>query len=128
MLPHAIADELIAHARAGLPNETCGLVAGRDGVATRFVPTRNADASPYRYSIASEDLLRVVEIEDAGDDLLAIYHSHTRSPAYPSRTDVENAHWPDPVYLIVSLASDPPDVAGFTIRDGAIARVEVAIA
>ena len=64
----------------------------------------NGDASPFRYSIESRDLLRIVtEIEDADEDMLAIYHSHTQSPAFPSRTDVDLALWPDAAYLIVSL-------------------------
>jgi proteasome lid subunit RPN8/RPN11 len=127
-LTRAIADEVVAHARAELPNEACGIVAGRDGVATRFMPARNADASPFRYSIDSQDLLRIVtDIDDAGEDLLAIYHSHTRSPAYPSRTDVELAFWPDAAYLIVSLANDQPDLQAFAIREGRIARRELQI-
>jgi proteasome lid subunit RPN8/RPN11 len=127
-LSRAFADEIIAHARAGLPDEACGIVAGRDGVATAFHPTRNADASPFRYSIDSADLLRIVTgIEDAGEDVLAIYHSHTRSPAFPSRTDVELAFWPDAAYLIVSLATDPPDLRAFEIRDGRIAARELVI-
>jgi [CysO sulfur-carrier protein]-S-L-cysteine hydrolase len=127
-LPRAIADQIIAHARAGLPDEACGIVAGRDGVGTAFHPARNADASPYRYSIDSADLLRIVtEIDDAGEDLLAIYHSHTKSPAFPSRTDVDLAFWPDSAYLIVSLANDPPDVKAYTIRDGRIAARELVI-
>ncbi len=126
VLTGAIADEIVAHARAGLPDEACGIVAGRDGVASRFYPAINADASPYRYAIDSRDLLRIVtEIEDGGEDVVAIYHSHTRSPAFPSRTDVELAFWPDAAYLIVSLASDPPDLKAFAIRDGRIARREL---
>ena len=86
----------------------------------------NADASPFRYSIDASDLLRIVtDIDDAEEDLLAIYHSHTRSPAFPSRTDVDLAFWPDAAYLIVSLASDPPDLRAFTIRDGRIAKREL---
>ena len=88
----------------------------------------NADASPFRYSIDAADLLRIVtDIDDAEEDLLAIYHSHTRSPAFPSRTDVELAFWPDAAYLIVSLASDPPDLKAFTIRDGRIAKRELGL-
>ena len=122
-IARAIADEIVAHARAGLPDEACGIVAGRDGVATRFYPAVNGDPSPFRYSIESRDLLRIVtEIDDAGDDVLAIYHSHTMSPAFPSRTDVDLAFWPDAAYLIVSLAAAEPDLKAFSIVDGRIAR------
>ena len=127
-LPRALADEIVAHARAGLPNEACGILGGRDGAATRFYPAQNADASPYRYTIDPADLLRIVtEIEDGGDDVVAIYHSHTRSPAFPSRTDVELAFWPDAAYLIVSLEADTPDLKAFAIRDGRIARRDLVV-
>jgi [CysO sulfur-carrier protein]-S-L-cysteine hydrolase len=127
-LPRAIADEIAEHARTGLPDEACGIVSGADATATRFHPAVNADASPFRYSIDSQDLLRIVtDIDDAEEDLLAIYHSHTRSPAFPSRTDVELAFWPDAAYLIVSLASDPPDLKAYSIRDGQIARRDLQI-
>jgi proteasome lid subunit RPN8/RPN11 len=127
-LPRPIADEIAEHARTGLPDEACGILSGVDATATRFHPAVNADASPFRYSIDSQDLLRIVtEIDDAEEDLLAIYHSHTRSPAFPSRTDVELAFWPDAAYLIVSLASDPPDLKAYSIRDGRIAKRELQI-
>ena len=127
-LPRAMVDEIFEHARAGLPDEACGIVSGSDATATRFHPAVNGDASPYRYSIESQDLLRIVtDIDDAGEDLLAIYHSHTRSPAFPSRTDVDLALWPDAAYLIVSLKDAEPDLKAFTIREGRIARRELAI-
>ena len=127
-LARAIADEIVAHAREGLPDEACGIIAGRGGVATRFHAAINADASPFRYAIDPTDLLRIVTaIEDADEEILAIYHSHTRSPAFPSRTDVDLAFWPDAAYLIVSLASDPPELKAFTIAGGSIARRELVI-
>lgn len=123
-LGRALADELVAHARAGLPNEACGALAGDvDGNVTRFLPAVNADASPFRYRIEGQELLRLVlEVENADEELVAIYHSHTRSPAYPSRTDLEQArNWPDPAYLIVSFQRpDEPDLKAFHLRDGAI--------
>jgi proteasome lid subunit RPN8/RPN11 len=127
-LPRALADELVAHARSELPNEACGLLGGRDGVARTFHPTRNADASPYRYTIDPQDALVAFDIEDAGDELVAIYHSHTKSEAYPSRTDVELASWPDAAYVIVSLASDPPEIRAFDLAGGAVAEIPVEIA
>ena len=127
-LPRAMVEEIFEHARAGLPDEAFGIVSGTGAAATRFHPAVNGDASPFRYSIESRDLLRIVtDIDDAGEDLLAIYHSHTRSPAFPSRTDVELALWPDAAYLIVSLKDAEPDLKAFTIRDGRIARRELAI-
>ena len=90
---------MLAHARAELPNEACGLLSGSlaDGAATAFHPARNAEASPLRYSVHPDDLVRIVfAIEDGGDDLVAIFHSHTRSPAIPSATDRRAAMYPTP--------------------------------
>ena len=83
-LPRALADEMVAHARSELPNEACGILGGARGRAAHVPPARNADASPYRYSVDADDLLRIaLAIDEAGDEVAAIYHSHTMSPAYP---------------------------------------------
>lgn len=120
-------DEIVAHAREEVPNECCGLVGGRDGAAATVYRARNEFASPTRYNVHPQDLIRIVnEIEAVGEELAAIYHSHTRSEAYPSQTDVNlAANWPDPVYVICSLALEEPEVRGFRIRDGSIAEVEI---
>lgn len=120
-LSRALADELVAHANEDLPNECCGLIAGRDGVATRVLPTRNAEGSPFFYVMDPREQLELMErIEDSGEELVAIYHSHTRSAAYPSRTDVELAFYSEPLYLIVSLANpEAPDIRAFAISRNA---------
>lgn len=117
-LPRALADELVAHAREDMPNECCGLIAGRDGTAIRVMRTANTEASPFMYVMDPREQMRLMEeVEDAGEDLLAIYHSHTRSAAYPSRTDVDLAFFPDPLYVIVSLADrDAPEIRAFRLR------------
>lgn len=105
----AVAEELMRHARAGLPNEACGLLSGSlaTGRATQFHPARNVEASPLRYNVHPEDLVRITfAIEDAGEDLVAIFHSHTRSAPVPSATDRRTAMYTDPFYLLASLA-DP---------------------
>ena len=119
-LPRALADEMIAHARSELPNEACGIFGGTlEGELHSFHPALNADASPYRYSVGSDDLLRItLAIDDDGDEVAAIYHSHTMSPARPSRTDMELAFWPEAAYVIVSLASDPPDIRAWRLLEG----------
>jgi [CysO sulfur-carrier protein]-S-L-cysteine hydrolase len=126
-IPQELVDEMIAHARDDEPNECVGMLGGRDGEARSLYRAANAEASPLRYSIdASEQLRLMREIEDAGEELVGIYHSHTRSAAYPSQTDVNLAGWPDAVYVIVSLAeADSPDVKGFWIRDGEISDAEL---
>ena len=127
-IAQSLIDEIVAHAREDAPNECCGMVAGRDGRATRVYRARNAFESRLRYEIHPQDQFRIMtEIDEGGDELAAIYHSHTRSDAYPSQTDVNlAANWPDPVYLICSI-TDPesPVVRGFEIRDGEV--VETAL-
>jgi [CysO sulfur-carrier protein]-S-L-cysteine hydrolase len=118
VIPAAVRDEIVAHARAGLPNEACGILAGLDGRVERFFPAESDAPSPYYYRIESRDQIRIMNaIDDAGLDLIGIYHSHTSSPAFPSRTDAEQAFWPDAVYVIVSLATAEAEVRGYRIRD-----------
>ena len=120
-LPAAMVEEIIAHARADAPNEACGIIAGKDGRATRLYRAINAEASPYRYSVDTKDLLRIHKDVDARDEeFLVIYHSHTHTDAYPSPTDVRLAAWPDAYYVLVSLKDEPPVVRAFRILDGAV--------
>lgn len=129
VIPAAVRDEIVAHARAGLPNEACGILAGLDGRVERFFPAEADEPSPYYYRIESRDQIRIMnEIDEAGLDLIGIYHSHTSSPAFPSRTDAEQAFWPDAVYVIVSLASPDADVRGYRIRDMEVTEEELVTA
>lgn len=120
-------DEIVAHAREEAPNECCGMVGARDGRAERVYRAENTEASPLRFNIDGREIFRVVEeIEAAGAQLGAIYHSHTRSEPYPSQTDIGVAlvdgrgeqWWPGTLYLIVGLAGDEPDVRVWDIRPG----------
>jgi len=128
-IPRDLVDEMIAHARAEIPNECCGMIGGSDGDAATLYRAANAEASPLRYSLDASDQFRIMkEMEEQGEELLAIYHSHTASAAYPSQTDVNLATYPDAVYIIVSL-QDPedPEVRGYWIRDGKIDESELVI-
>jgi proteasome lid subunit RPN8/RPN11 len=124
-----LVDEIVAHAREEAPNECCGLVGGSEGRATRIHRARNSEASPFRYVVDPQDQLRIMgEIDNAGEELVGIYHSHTRSEAYPSQTDVNLAEgWPDPLYLICSIAQAEPELRAFAIRDERIEEVELAV-
>ena len=103
MIPAPIRAELEAHARAEEPNEACGLVALRDGVAERYIPARNAAASPYRFELETDP--QNWFLEDEGY-VLAVFHSHISSQPRPSRTDVENIGlWQGRPYLILSLGT-----------------------
>jgi proteasome lid subunit RPN8/RPN11 len=128
--------EIVTHARRELPNEACGLIVGDrasddGGVALRWVPTANALASPYRYEIDPEDLLRVtVETDDDGEVIWGIVHSHVASPARPSPTDMRQSHYPDALYILVSLDSSEADpatgsesVRAWRIVEGAVHEV-----
>jgi [CysO sulfur-carrier protein]-S-L-cysteine hydrolase len=126
-----LVDEMVAHAREDLPNECCGMIGGREGVASRVVRVENAAASPLRYEMDPQgqyDALKA--IEDAGEELIGIYHSHTRSAAYPSQTDVNEARmWPEQAYVIVSLENEEaPDVKAYDLADLKIADVELDVA
>ncbi len=136
-LPRALTEAIVAQASAEYPNEACGIVIGsgpaaEGGVALRYVACRNVAASPYRYTIDSQEALRLsIEADDAGEEFWAIVHSHVRSPAVPSPTDIGLAFWPDALYLLVSLADDEagPDGArslrAWRIRDGASFEVTI---
>ena len=129
-IPRAMIDEMIAHARADLPNEACGLVHAQNGEATAAYRVTNVAASPYRYEMHGLEQMRLEQQRDEqGETLFAIYHSHVASPAYPSQTDVRMAFfppgelelepaYPDTYYVLVSLAEEPPQVRAYLIRSG----------
>jgi proteasome lid subunit RPN8/RPN11 len=124
-----IAALIIEHARRGYPAEVCGLVAGRDGVATAAHPGRNISPTPAdTYELDHDTLARVFDFEDAGLELVAIYHSHPHGPDRPSPTDIASAAYPDSVHLIVSLvAPDEPKLMGFRINCGNTQRIKTKI-
>jgi proteasome lid subunit RPN8/RPN11 len=128
-VPKQIYDELLAHAREDAPNECCGILGGKDGAATTLYRATNAEHSPLRYTLDPDDLYRITfrEIPHNGEEMLAIYHSHTSSPAYPSQTDINLATYPDALYLIVSLAEGEKDLRGYTIVDGEVNEVELQV-
>jgi proteasome lid subunit RPN8/RPN11 len=128
-IPREVYDELLAHAREEAPNECCGILGGRDGAATTLYRAINAEHSPLRYTLDPNDLYRITfrEIPENDEEMLAIYHSHTASPAYPSQTDINLATYPDSVYLILSLAEEEDPLRGFHISDGDVSEVDVTV-
>jgi [CysO sulfur-carrier protein]-S-L-cysteine hydrolase len=129
-IARALVDEITQHAREDLPNECCGIVSTRDGDAVRVHRARNAVPSPLRFEIDPRDLIRIhTEIEGDGLEMGSMYHSHVKSPAYPSQTDVNFAqNWPGVVWLIVSLADpDQPDLRAYTITGAEIEEVALTI-
>jgi proteasome lid subunit RPN8/RPN11 len=114
-------DDVIAHAREDAPNECCGMIAARDGEAVAVHRATNAAASPLRYEIEGREQYRIqIAIEDAGHELGAIYHSHTRSAPEPSQTDINLAFYPEALYVIVGVSGDHDDVRAWNIVDGKV--------
>ena len=125
--------EMIEHSRLENPNECCGILAGTEGKVTKLYRIQNSTPSPYRYVMDPDEQLKAMKDADERSlDLMAFYHSHTHSPAYPSDTDVRMATesgWVDFCYVLVSLEdSSKPDVRFFDISaDGNVNEEEVKI-
>jgi proteasome lid subunit RPN8/RPN11 len=139
-LPAAIREAIVRDARRELPNEACGIIVGdrpaaSGGVPLRWVPLRNVLASPLRYAIDPADLLRLtIETDDADEVFWAIVHSHVASPARPSPTDLRESHYPDALYVLVSLdpveadaATGAPSLRAWRIVDGGVHEIALTI-
>ena len=133
-LPRAYVDEIIAHAREDDPNECCGILAGIGSDAHHLYRMTNVEHSPFRYSMDPKELYQTTrEMEDHGWEIMAIYHSHTHSQAYPSATDIRLATWPDGAsiwpgayYILVSLEDKAnPVVRAFRIEDGIVTEEDL---
>ncbi len=121
-------DDVIAHARQDAPNECCGMIASSDGEAVAVHRARNTAASPFRYEMDGMEQFRIqTEIDDAGHELGAIYHSHTRSAPEPSQTDINLAFYPEALYIIVGLKSPEPDVRAWRIVDGQVSEAALEV-
>jgi len=116
-------DELIAHAREDAPNECCGYLSMSDGVVREVIRAENLRASPYGYELDARSLLAANELDDEGLGV-GIYHSHPRSAAEPSQTDINLAVYPGWTYLIVSLAGEP-EVRAWRMADGRVDEEEI---
>jgi len=124
-------DEIVAHAVRDAPNECCGLILGREGTATSARALENLAASPFRFDIDGRELISFAFADEDDEQLVAIYHSHTRSAPYPSQTDANfAAGWPGVEWLIVGIpkAQDAaPEVRSYLIDDGSIRGIEIEI-
>ena len=129
LIASALLDELIEHALADAPNECCGVVAvepGQPPLAAEVHRASNTAASPLRFEVDPLELLRVIDaIEDAGRELGAIYHSHTRTAPYPSQTDINfAANWPGVEWIIIGVAAAAaPDVRSYLVDGGVVTDV-----
>jgi proteasome lid subunit RPN8/RPN11 len=130
-IDRALMDEIVAHAVRDTPNECCGIIVGRAGIASSARALENLAASPFRFDIDGRELISFAFADEDDDQLTAIYHSHTRSAPYPSQTDVNFASgWPGVEWLIVGVpkAKDAePEVRSYLIEDGVVREVELEI-
>jgi len=118
-------EKMMGQARADAPLETCGLLAGRDGRVTRVLPVPNILRSPVAFRMDGQALADAMVACDY--EPLGIYHSHPAGPPVPSPTDVAESFYPDSVYVIISLAQEPPSVRAFRILGGAVTEIELQI-
>lgn len=126
-----LVDAIVAHARADHPDEACGVIAGPDGSdrPQRHIPMVNAERSPTFYRFDSGEQLKVWREMDASDEVpVVIYHSHTATEAYPSRTDISYAAEPDAHYVLVSTRDpDTHELRSYRIVDGVVTEEPVTI-
>ena len=126
-----LVEAIVAHARRDHPDEACGVIAGPagSGRAERFIPMVNAARSPTFYEFDSADLLKLYrEMDDRDEEPVVIYHSHTATEAYPSRTDIAYASEPNAHYVLVSTrAGDETEFRSFTIVDGVVTEEPVTV-
>lgn len=121
-------DAMVEHSRRGRPNEACGLFAGEGGHVDIVYPLTNVDASPVTYLVDShEQLATFREVEEMGLEIVGCFHSHVTSEAYPSKTDVAQAFYPEWIYAIVSLRDEEPELRAFRILDGEVCEVPVEV-
>ena len=124
-LTQAQYDQIVAQARADAPLETCGLMAGRDGQVECVLPVPNVLRSPVTYRMDGQEFADAMIA--CGFEPLAIYHSHPAGPPVPSPTDIAQAFYPDSIYIIISLAQEPPSVRAFRIVGGVVSEVELQV-
>jgi proteasome lid subunit RPN8/RPN11 len=127
VLSRKLRDEIVAHARESAPRECCGLLFGDGDVADRVVRGRNVHSTPEtRYEIDPAQLREALAGRDDSDRfLVGIYHSHPRTEPKPSAFDVANARWPEQIYVLSSLRSEPPEVFAYRIKDGQASEIPI---
>jgi [CysO sulfur-carrier protein]-S-L-cysteine hydrolase len=130
-ISRALIDQIVAHARVDHPDEACGVIAGPAGSdrPERFIAMLNADRSPTFYRFDSMEQLRVWrEMDDRDEEPVVIYHSHTATQAYPSRTDISYASEPGAHYLLVSTREpDSEEIRSFRIVDGVVTEEDLRV-
>tara|TARA_B100001113_G_C21117496_1_gene625991 strand:+ start:638 stop:1081 length:444 start_codon:yes stop_codon:yes gene_type:complete len=127
IIPQDIYDELVSHAQSELPNEACGYLAGIAGEISKFYPMTNVDARSDHFSFDPKEQFQVVkQARQNGLELLSVYHSHPETPARLSEEDIRLFNDPNPVYIILSLKGDQPEINGFNVVKPNDNEVEIA--
>lgn len=128
LIPKQIFDEMIAHCRKACPNEACGILAGRGNEVIKIYAMTNIEHSPVSYALDSkEHFLAIKDMRENNLSMIAIFHSHPSSAAYPSQRDVSLAFYEDAAYIIIGLAAKETVAKAFRIREGNIAEIELKI-
>ncbi|MDO9288415.1 MAG: M67 family metallopeptidase [Thermodesulfovibrionales bacterium] len=127
-IPKDIFDELISHCKDAFPNEACGILAGIENKASKIYKMTNIEKSPVSYFMDSKEQFKVMkDIRENNLEMVAIFHSHPSSPAYPSNKDLNLAFYEDSIYIIVSLIEKEPVVKGYSMREGKIEEVGITV-
>lgn len=128
IIPQLIFEEMIAHCKKGYPYEACGILAGEGDMVSKIYAMTNIEKSPVSYQLDSQEQFHVMkDMRENNLSMVAIFHSHPSSAAYPSRTDLKLAFYEDAVYVIVSLSENTPVVKAFSIKERKIEGVGVVI-
>ena len=129
VLKKELFDQIVSHSGKELPNEACGIMAGKDGKVIKVYAMANADASPSTFLMEPKEQLKVMkEMRNSGVQMIGIYHSHVASQAYPSAHDIELAFYPEASYVIISIKDKKnPSIRSFKIAEGKITEEELKI-
>ena len=123
-----IYDEMLSHCKEAYPNEACGILAGKGNEASKIYKMTNTEKSPVSYFMDSKEQFKVMkDLREKNLSMLAIFHSHPSSPAYPSAKDLNLAFYEDSIYIIVSLIESEPVMKGYLIKEGKIKEVTIAV-
>lgn len=127
-IPKGIFEEMLLHCKEAHPNEACGILAGIENKASKIYKMANIEKSPVSYFMDSKEQFKVMkDIRENNLEMVAIFHSHPSSPAYPSAKDLNLAFYEDSIYIIVSLIEKEPVVKGYSMREGKIEEVGITV-
>lgn len=128
VIPQHIFTEMLAHCKECHPNEACGILAGNDNEVSKIYKMANIENSPVTYMLDSREQFKAMkDMRENNLSMLAIFHSHPDSEAYPSQRDINLAYYNDSVYIIVGLTKKEPIVNGFLINDNDIKEIEIMV-